>query len=272
MTINNSSKRALITGAGTGIGRCYALQLAEKGYGIILIGNHVETLENVANEIQEKSNVPVVVHVQDLAKPDAAKELIDFCEKENFDIEILINNAGVFYYKEVADCKYSEIQNMLQLHVVTHGLLCHYFAKKMRDKKSGYILNMSSLTAWTPFPGLAHYAATKSFLLNFSKALHNELYGYNVHVTAICPGGVATDLYGLPDNLKKIGVKLHILMTPERLAKKALKALFKNRTQIMPGIINYLFKYLFYLLPLCAVRQIRKLLMKKIYSPANFTE
>lgn len=273
MLKNNTSKIALVTGAGTGIGRCYALQLSEKGYGLILVGNYAETLENVAYEIQEKFGTTVFVRVQDLSTPDAAQELILFCENQHFDIEILINNAGVFYYKEVVDCKESEMQNMLQLHVVTYSLLCRHFAQKMKKKRLGYILNMSSLTVWTPFPGVAHYAATKGFLLTFSRALHNELYDYNVNVTAVCPGGIATDLYGLPQNLKNLGVKLHILMTPERLAKKALKALFRNRIKVMPGSINILFKYLCLILPSCLVRQIRKFLIKKkFYSPVETSE
>ncbi|MFQ8826895.1 MAG: SDR family NAD(P)-dependent oxidoreductase [Alistipes sp.] len=109
---------------------------------------------------------------------------------------------------------------MLRLHVRTTTLLCHYFGRSMQARGRGYILNMSSMSAWMPFPGISVYAATKSYLRTLSLAIRNELYDRGVRVTAVCPGAVATGLYNLSERYQRLALRLGIMMTPERLARK----------------------------------------------------
>ena len=115
------------------------------------------------------------------------------------------------------------------------------FGEDMKKKGSGYILNMSSMSAWMTMPGINVYNASKAFILNFSRSLWYELHPHNVGVTAICPGAVDTGLYGLSDYWRKIAVGLGISMRPEKLAQKALKKMYKKKKQYIPGWINHLF-------------------------------
>ena len=136
---------------------------------------------------------------------------------------------------------------MLQLHIGTVTRLSRLFAADMCNRKHGYILNMSSLSCWTPYPGIALYTATKAYIRVFTRALGYELRDYGVVATVICPGGVATGLYGLKPGLLKLGVRLGVLMTTEHLVRKALKALFRGKKQLIPGVFNRL------LIPLASV-------------------
>ena len=106
---------------------------------------------------------------------------------------------------------------------------------------------MSSLSCWTPYPGIALYTATKAYIRVFTRALGYELRDYGVVATVVCPGGVATGLYGLKPGLLKLGVRLGVLMTTERLVRNALKALFRGKKQLIPGVFNRL------LIPLASV-------------------
>jgi len=147
---------------------------------------------------------------------------------------------------------------MLDLHVRTVTLMCHYFGGAMKKRGKGYILNMSSMSAWMPFPGITIYAASKSYLHQFSVALRDELFDSGVSVTVVCPGAVATDLYNLSDRYKRLAIRLGIMMRPETLARKALRAMFARRRRIIPGALNHLFIPLMQLLPSPLVRLIKR--------------
>ena len=147
---------------------------------------------------------------------------------------------------------------MLRLHVRTTTLLCHYFGRSMQARGRGYILNMSSMSAWMPFPGISVYAATKSYLRTLSLAIRNELYDRGVRVTAVCPGAVATGLYNLSERYRRLALRLGIMMTPERLARKGLRALFSGRRRTVPGFVNRVFVPLAGLIPGPIVRLIKR--------------
>ena len=180
-------------------------------------------------------------------KADAANKLYDHCRQKGIQIEILINNAGIFSFQEITRTDPKKIETMLQLHIGTVTRLSRLFAADMCNRKHGYILNMSSLSCWTPYPGIALYTATKAYIRVFTRALGYELRDYGVVATVVCPGGVATGLYGLKPGLLKLGVRLGVLMTTEHLVRKALKALFRGKKQLIPGVFNRL------LIPLASV-------------------
>ena len=116
---------------------------------------------------------------------------------------------------------------------------------------------MSSLSCWTPYPGIALYTATKAYIRVFTRALAYELHDYGVKAMVVCPGGAATGLYGLPPHLLKLGVRLGVLMTPERLVRKSLRALFRGKKQLIPGLFNRI------LIPLAASMPTRVRLIVK---------
>ncbi len=229
--------KALITGASSGMGLEYARQLAEKGCVLVIVSNE-ESIHTVAGELQQKYNVSVTARCMDLAQPNAAKELYDWCCSEKHEIDILINNAGMFMFRDVNDTDPARIETLVNLHILTVTQMCRYFSPDMCERRRGWILNMSSLSAYIPNFGIALYSASKAYIRVFTRSIYWELHDYNVVATAVCPGGVATRLLGLPDNLLKLGVNLCVLKTPERLVKDALHALFGRRKQTIPGIIN----------------------------------
>ena len=255
---NIEHRTALVTGASSGIGYQYARLLAERGCRLVIVSNEKEKIEAAGREISSACGVEVRALYRDLARTDAARELFEWCEKENVTIDILINNAGIFFFDDLTRAEVRRIETMIDLHVRTTTLLCRYFGEAMKKRGDGYILNMSSMSAWMPYPGIALYAATKSYLSQLSAALHDELFDCGVSVTAVCPGAVATDLYNLDDRYRRLAMRLGIMMSPRRLAGKGLEAMFARKKRIIPGTINRIFVPLAGLLPSALVRLIKR--------------
>ena len=216
-----------------------------------------DDLDREAARIAADYRVPVDTLCMDLARPEAADELYRYCRDKGLVIDILVNNAGIFSFREVIRTDPARIETMIQLHMGTVTRLSRLFAADMCQRHHGYLLNMSSLSCWTPYPGIALYTATKAYIRVFTRALAYELSDYGVHATVVCPGGVATGLYGLPPRLLRLGVRLGILMPPERLVRKALNALFRGKKQLIPGLFNRL------LIPLASVMPTRVRLIVK---------
>ena len=256
---------ALVTGASSGIGFHYAQELSKRGYSVLMVSNQKKELSEKAMVISQNTGAIylepdalgdftgngkwVSTHYADLSREEAAQELFDFCNGEGLDVEILVNNAGIFIFNDIADCSTQRIDLILKLHVYTVTMLCRLFGEKMAERGHGYILNMSSLAAHTPFPGISLYSATKSYLRNMSMALRLELKKKGVNVLTVSPGAVATDLYSLPRNLQRLGVRIKVIYRPEKLAQKALEKLFKGKREFVPGFVNRFFKPLYALLP-----------------------
>jgi short-subunit dehydrogenase len=256
---------AIITGASSGMGLHYANQLAEYGYDTILVSNQKEQVEQASKDIAQKLNYSYIelgsnsncgtpfwttgVYM-DLSAPESAKTLFDLCESNNIEVEVLVNNAGIFFFNDIADCSPERVSTIVNLHVYTVTMLCRLFGEKMRERKKGYIINMSSISAHTPFCGISLYTATKSYLRTMTKAFRLEMKEFGVRVMVVCPGAVATDLYRLPKNLQQLGVNLGVSYRPEKLVRKALYKLFYTNTkEFIPGIINRLFKPIYAILP-----------------------
>lgn len=207
--VTPGSAWALVTGAGSGIGRCYALQLAALGYRIALVGNRPEPLENVRREIEAAGGAEVRTKALDLARLEAAEELYAWTQEQRLDIDVLINNAGIFSFLDILETPVERIERIILLHDATATKLCRLFAGEMiRRGVRGHILNMSSFSLWMPFPGLALYSASKAYLRSFSTAFAREVGDRGVRVTAVCPAGVATDLYGLSPRWQRIGLQI----------------------------------------------------------------
>ncbi len=233
--------QALITGASSGIGLQYATQLARDYHtDLILVSNQKEELERVAKELTSTYAVRATAHYADLALPDAAEQLYNYCHEHKLEVDILINDAGVFFFNEFVETSMKRIELMLYLHVMTVTKLCRLFGADMVERGSGYILNMSSMSAWMAMPGIQLYNATKAYIYNFSKSLWYELKPKGVHVTVMAPGAVDTALFGLAPNLRKLAVTLTVSIPPEKLVKKALKKMFKGRKACTPGFLNWL--------------------------------
>lgn len=238
---------ALITGGSSGMGLEYARQLAEIGCNLLLVSNQEVELKNAAEELGKDRDILVVPHYQDLAMETAAEELLAFCQSENLVIDILINNAGMFFFEELTTGNEAKSLTMLRLHVFTPSRLCVLFGEEMKKRGFGYIINMSSMAAKLPCPGITVYSATKAYLKSFSKSLYFEMRPYGVGVTTVCPAAIATPLYKLKPSLLNFGVKIGLIGTPQWLVKKALKGMMRKKRVVKPGLMNR------YLPPLIAV-------------------
>lgn len=256
--MENNKSYALVTGASSGIGYQYARQLAEKGYNLIIVSNEAEAIVEKAEELKKDYSVEVVPLMRDLGKQEAAKDLYDYCKGQNLEVEVLINNAGVYHDRDfLADtAAFNEL--ILNLHVYTPAMLMYYFCQDMVSRNKGYVLNMSSITSEIAVQRLATYSATKSFLKNFSRSTHVELYHKGVYVTAVRPGAVDTGLYNISRTATKIGMIVGYIVTPEKLARQGLRAMFHKRARVTPGFLNHVLLFLVALLPTCLLRLIRK--------------
>jgi short-subunit dehydrogenase len=240
---------ALITGASSGMGYEYALQLAAVHYDLVLVSNEEEKLTVLSEELQQKYNIKTWAFYTDLARTDAANNVYKFCQNKNIEIDILINNAGMFFFGEVVNTKPDLVLKKTLLHVVTPTMLCALFGRDMKFRRKGYILNMSSISAYMPYPGIAIYASTKAYLKCFSRALRSEMIDYNVSVTYVCPGAVATNLFDRDKIDYKKAMRLGIMMTAQKVVRIGLRAMFRRKARIIPGILNRITVFLVRITP-----------------------
>lgn len=231
---------ALITGASSGIGRCYATLLAERGYAIIAVSNQAAELESVAVEIRERHGVEVHTMCINLAERDAARTIFEHTERQGWQVEILVCNAGMLLFSTLVNTDPERLATIIDLHCTTTTLLCRYYGEAMKERRKGRILIMSSSTAWLPYPTISHYSATKSYLKSFASALWYELHRYGVSVTAVFPGAVDTPFYKLSDKMRRRFVAMGIMMRPETIARRAIKAMMRGRRRLTPGLFTKL--------------------------------
>ncbi|MDE6339612.1 MAG: SDR family NAD(P)-dependent oxidoreductase [Muribaculaceae bacterium] len=248
---------AVVTGASSGIGLCFCRVLAENGCALLMVSNQREELVNAAAEIQQQYGVKAIPHYADLTDRDQLIKLIATVDGGLSDPDILINNAGIFSFQAVSSMKPAKIESFLRLHVDAVTMLSREFALRFRSHGKGSILNMSSMSCWMPMPGIALYSATKAYIRVFSRALHYEMKESGVTITVACPGGIATDLFGLPESLKKLAVRIGALDTPERFARNAVKQMLRGRKQYINGFINRLAIVIVALLPTPVRMQIK---------------
>lgn len=260
--VKKGSATALITGGNSGIGRCYARRLAALGYNLIIAGQNEERSLKTAEEIHAEYQVDVQTLTMDLARPEAARELFEQVNKLGASIEVLVNNAGTFAYMDVLKMSLERIERILYLHAMTTASTCRLFGEAMAERGHGYILNMSSYSLWMPFPGLSVYSASKSFLRSFSVAFAKEVRSQGVRVTSVCPAGVATDLYDLPEDWQRFGMRIGVLLSPDSCARRALRALWRGKRNVVPGWWNRLGIPFCLYMPMWLTRLIRKYTMR----------
>ena len=161
----------------------------------------------------------------------------------------MVNDAGMFFFKELEPEDLDRVQAMVNLHVVTVTRICLLFGNAMKQRGSGYLLNLSSMAARIPVPGITIYSATKAYLRSFGRSLSYELKPYGVGVTTVCPAAIATPLYRLSDKKMRLGVRIGLIKTPQWLVKRSLRAMFRKRRVISPAFMNIWLPALIALLP-----------------------
>lgn len=237
--VAQNSGVAVVTGGSSGIGAEFARTLASYGYALVLVSNSESQLADIkANLAISYPDTKVYTMCADLSLPGAAAKVEDYCVTRGLTVDVLVNNAGIFSFREMAKLPAEKVSLYIDLHMRAVTELSLIFGKEMALRGHGYILNMSSMSCWMPMPGIGLYAATKSYIRVFSRALRLELKESGVKVMVACPGGIATDLFGLPPKLQRLGVRLGVLATPQKFVAGALKRLFAGRAQYVNGLLN----------------------------------
>lgn len=231
-------KWAVVTGASGGIGLEFCRVLASMGCNLMMIAIEDKLLEEAAFGIVEEFGVETKHLTLDLTRKEAPVRILAALDSADINPYILINNAGIFTFSPVVETSEAKTDRFVDLHVRATTQLCREFALRMKCNGGGRILNMSSMSCWMPMPGIALYSATKAYIRVLSRAMHYEMKDFGVTVTVACPGGIATDLFGLPDNLKKLAVGLGVLARPEVFARKAVGKMLKGHRQYINGFIN----------------------------------
>jgi len=240
-------KYALVTGGSSGMGLEYVRQLASRGYDVMIVALSQDETDMVRADMEKSFPERDFVSVgMDLARTDAAFALRDRLQELRPDarIEVLINNAGVLDVMHFVNMPYERLDRIMLLHNYTMTMLCRIYLPMMIEAHEGYILNVSSLAAWTSYPFISTYSATKSYTMALTKSIRAECYGTGVNVCSIYFGAVATPLIDIPERLRRTALALHVMTTPEKAVRKALGMMFSGRSGRMPGIMNMIYRYI----------------------------
>lgn len=232
-------RTVLITGATSGIGYELAKIFAQNKYNLVLTGRNEEKLNEIKNEFLTH-NISINTFSCNLSKPNSASQLFEFLNKNNLEIDILINNAGFGLLGPFNELDLQSQLEMIQVNITSLVELTHLIIPSMIKRKSGKIMNVASTAAFQPGPYMAIYYATKSFVLSFSEALHYELKEYGINVSALCPGPTKTDFQrrARMENINLERSKLFPYMSAEKVAKIGFEKLMKGKRVIIPGAMN----------------------------------
>lgn len=231
----------LITGATSGIGEALANQLAAKKHNLLLVARNEQKLKHLCNALADKHKIVVNCIVADLSKPDTPKYIYEESKKKNLFVNTLINNAGVGSSGEFAKNDFQSELEILQINNTSLVALCHLFLPNMVNSKNGSIINVGSMASFFPTPYMSVYAASKMFVLSFTKALTEEYRPYGVNILLFCPGLTTSNFMNTPANNNEWGKVLTAganTQTPEQVATEMIRALEKGKTFHVSGRIN----------------------------------
>jgi len=234
-----SGKRALVTGASSGIGAAIARDLAARGASLVLTARRRDQLEAVAAACTALGATAVVIPA-DLGQPGAAASLWQAALAAG-PIDLCINNAGFGYFRPFTEVEWARDAELVQLNMTSLVELSREFiAARKGQAGRAYLLNIASIGAYQAVPNMALYAASKAFVRNFTEAVHDELRGSPVSATCVCPGGTETEFHAQAGAGNYGWVANASMMSAETCARRAVRAMLKGKRTSIPGLINKL--------------------------------
>lgn len=259
-------KTALITGASGGIGKELARCFAKDGFGLILVAQHMDELEKVAQEMKSEGAPEVSAIAADLSKPGAAQNIFDEVLKLHAPIDALVNNAGFGTYGQFWKIPLDRETDEITVNVTVLTQLCKLFLPAMIAQRNGRILNIASVAGFWPGPLMSVYYATKAYVLHFSIALNQELKGTGVSVTALCPGPTATNF---AKTAKKEGSSMFqgTLIGPAPVARIGYNALMHRKPIAVVGTMNSILTALGSIAPKTFTARVAMWMQKSVKNP-----
>lgn len=231
------SNVAVVTGASSGIGLCFARKLARQKNDLILVARREELLNTVTAELRDQYDVSVEViaadltNLADLERVEARLELLD-------NLELLVNCAGFGLTERFANSDIDKQAEMVSLHTMAVMRLTRASLPGMLARRHGGIINVSSVAAFYALPRNVNYSATKAYLNVFSMSLHSELRGTGVRIQALCPGFTHTEFHSKFQNFRKNGLPEIMWMNVESVVDESLSALERDEVICVPGTLN----------------------------------
>lgn len=258
---------AIITGASKGIGKAIAESFAERKYDILMVARSEKLLAENASELSKKYGIQVQYLSIDLTSPNAAEKIFALCKEKNFDVSVLANNAGYGLLGAFHTLALDEQLNMMQLNMQSLVQLTSYIIPILQQHKGkSYILNVASTAAHQPVPYLGLYAATKAFVLSFSRSIYWELKDTGISVSCVCPGPTDTefvDRAGMKGDKKIAQQAERFNMSPQYVAEIAVEGMLKGKMEIIPGFSNKAGAFLSRITP----KKIVEKTIARIYKP-----
>jgi len=235
------SSAALVTGASAGIGSEIATLLAARGHNLVIVARRKERLVALADKLSEDHGVRVETIACDLGKPASRARIPGRVEELGLDVEILVNNAGFAtggaFYEADLDRELEQVRVLVEAVVY----LARVFSPGMVERGRGGILNVASTAGMQPMPYSAGYSAAKAYVLTFSEALHQEMRGHGVTVTALAPGPVETDFWDIAGWETSTGKSFEravpgTLISSEHAARAGVEGLESGERVVVPGL------------------------------------
>lgn len=229
---------ALVTGASQGLGRAFAEQCARRDMDLVLVALPNSGLPRVAQGIALLYRVQADFIEMDLTEPGNPEALTRWIVNRALEVSLLINNAGVGYNSRFEDSTLTENEACILLNNLALVKITRLLLPELKRRPEAFILNVASMAAFFPMPFMPVYGPSKTFILNFSLALREEMKDTSVSVSVLCPNGIRTngecrrkiEDHGLIGEL--------VSMDPEQVATCALKGTLAKRAVIVPGVLN----------------------------------
>lgn len=228
----------LVTGASSGIGAALAEVFAKNGHDLALVARRTSQLNALADRIAREGHKRPLVVTADLSQPDAGAMIDAELARNGYEVQFLVNNAGIGAYGYAADIAPDVRRSLIELNLkAPTALILRWLDPIVRHR--GGILNVASTAAFLPRPGMAMYHASKAYMLSLSEALHNELANDGVRVCALCPGPVLTEFFASAGTTPQIFPSV-LYRSPERVAREGYEGFMAGRTIVVPGFANKL--------------------------------
>lgn len=240
---------ALVTGASAGIGRDFAITLAERGFDLIVVARREGALRELAAQIQRSTGATVDVWTMDLARREERDALGARLGALGRSIDVLINNAGIGVHGWFHETDLDRELELVELNCAALTHVAKLVVPGMRARGSGRVVNVASVAAFPPGPLMAVYYASKAYALSFSDALAEELDGTGVTVTALCPGPVRTEFQERSGLSRSAPPGGPAPMTARRVVDVGMRAMVAGRRRSIPGARNKLIVFLNRVLP-----------------------